>query len=82
VLSRVEADALIMRTRISAALKGIRNRPAVQLALLADTLIRYSHMIVELPEIAESDINPLLAWENGVIALDARIVLKLEIVGD
>ncbi|HUS18469.1 MAG TPA: acetate--CoA ligase family protein, partial [Terriglobales bacterium] len=75
-LTRGEAYALISRTRISAALKGIRNRRAVHLSLLADTLIRYSHMMVEVPEIAESDINPLLVWATGVIALDARIVLK------
>lgn len=74
-LNRTEAARLINATRISTALKGIRGKRGVNLSLLTDTLVRYSHMIVELPMVAESEINPLLAWSSGVIALDARFVL-------
>jgi acetyltransferase len=74
-LTRADAWRLIERTRISAALRGIRGRKGVNLSMLVDTLVRYSHMIADLPLIAESDVNPLLAWSSGAIALDARIVL-------
>ncbi len=74
-LTRAEASHLIQRTRISQALQGIRGRAGVDLSLLTETIVRYSRMIVELGAIAESEINPLLAWPGGVVALDARIVL-------
>lgn len=70
------AQNLIERTRISKLLKGYRNRKAADMNAIALTLVRLSNMIAELPEISELDINPLLADEKGVIALDARIVIK------
>jgi len=45
----------------------------VQLDAVADVLIALSQMLADLPELAELDINPLLADEHGVIALDARL---------
>lgn len=75
-LNRVLAEQLVDRTRISKALKGTRGLAAVDFDALYDLLIRFSEMIVELPEIAECDINPVVASPTGVIALDARIVLK------
>jgi acetyltransferase len=75
-MNRTEAARLIDATRISVALKGIRGKRGVNLSLLTDILVRYSHMIVELPMVRESEINPLLAWSSGVIALDARFVLE------
>jgi len=70
------AQDLIGSTRIAKLLKGFRNQKAVDMEAVAVTLVRLSRMVAELPEIAELDINPLLADEEGVIALDARIVLK------
>ena len=67
------ARDLIERTRISRLLKGYRNRPPVDMDSLCLTLMQLSQLIVDIPEIAEVDINPLLADENGVLALDARI---------
>ena len=62
-------------TQIHELLQGYRDRPASDMKAVASTLVRVSQMIAELPEIMELDINPLLANENGVIALDARIVV-------
>jgi acetyltransferase len=67
------AEQLIRETRISRLLAGYRDRPAADVAAIAATLVRVSQMVVRHPEIAELDINPLLADENGVLALDARI---------
>lgn len=63
------------QTKIYTALKGVRGRKAADLRLLEQVLVRFSELIVEHPEIKEADINPLLASENGLLALDARLIL-------
>ncbi|WP_417320652.1 bifunctional acetate--CoA ligase family protein/GNAT family N-acetyltransferase [Emcibacter sp.] len=68
------ARDLMEDTRIFRLLKGYRDRPSADISAIALTLVRISQMVAELPEITELDINPLLADEKGVIALDARIV--------
>ncbi len=67
------ARDLISQTRVSRLLAGFRNRPAADLDAIAAALVAVSAMIAELPEIREIDINPLLADETGIIALDARM---------
>jgi len=66
---------LMERTKIYGALTGVRGRPPVDLALLEQVLVRFSHLVLEQPWIREIDINPLLASPSGVLALDARVVL-------
>ncbi|HET9395314.1 MAG TPA: GNAT family N-acetyltransferase, partial [Nitrospiraceae bacterium] len=67
------AQELISRTRICALLRGFRDRPAASLDAIASTLLKVSQIAIDLPEIVELDINPLLAEPSGVLALDARI---------
>lgn len=67
------ARDLMEQTRIFKLLRGYRDRPAADLGAIADALVRLSQLVVDRPEILELDINPLLADENGVMALDARI---------
>jgi acetyltransferase len=66
----------MQRTNIYKLLQGYRDVPPADLDAIALTLVRISHMIAELPEIYELDINPLLADEHGALALDARVVVK------
>jgi acetyltransferase len=80
-LNQVLARRLVEGTKIYSALSnGFRTKPAVDLRLIDETLIRVSNMIVDFPEIAELDINPLVISNNEVIALDARIILDTEVV--
>ncbi len=72
-LNRVLAGEMISRTRIAKLLAGYRDHPAADLDAVADTLIALSQMLADLPELAELDINPLWADQNGVLALDARL---------
>ncbi|QDZ27990.1 GNAT family N-acetyltransferase [Noviherbaspirillum sp. UKPF54] len=72
-LNMVLARDLIARTRISRLLAAYRNLEAADVDAVCRTLIQISDLVVDIPEIAELDINPLLADRNGVIALDARI---------
>lgn len=53
-------------------LAGYRNRPAVQLDELMQTIINFSHLVADFPQIAEFDVNPVLVSPRQVIALDAR----------
>ncbi|WP_395701524.1 bifunctional acetate--CoA ligase family protein/GNAT family N-acetyltransferase [Aquabacterium sp.] len=72
-LNRALAREQISRTRVARLLGGYRDRPPAQLDAIADALVALSQLLADLPEIAELDINPLWADEQGVIALDARI---------
>jgi acetyltransferase len=68
---------MIARTRIASLLGGYRDRPPVNLDAIAGALVSLSQLAVEFPKIAEFDINPLLADEKGIVALDARAVVRL-----
>lgn len=70
------AKDLISRTRISKLLHGYRDHPPADIDAIERVLIALAELASEFDEIVELDINPLLADEHGVIAVDARIGLK------
>jgi acetyltransferase len=74
-LNTTLAKRLMEQTRIFQAFEGIRGRAAIDVAALAQLLVRFSDLVVELPRIKEIDINPLIASPERFLALDARIVL-------
>jgi acetyltransferase len=74
-LNATLARRMIEQTKIYQALQGVRGRKPIDLAALDQLLVRFSQLVVEQPWIAEIDINPLLASPEGLIALDARIVV-------
>jgi acetyltransferase len=74
-LNRFLALDLVSRTRVARMLDSFRGLPAIDLDALVDTLLKLSDLACELPCVHELDINPLLADEHGVLALDARVVL-------
>jgi acetyltransferase len=74
-LNTTLARRMMERTRIHQALRGVRGRAPVDLDRLEQILVRFSHLVVEHPRIAEADVNPLLASADQLIALDARVVL-------
>ncbi len=67
------ALAQIGRTRIAQLLRGYRDEPAADIDAVAQVLVSVSQLLAEVPEIAELDINPLLANHEAVVALDARV---------
>jgi len=72
-LDPVLAEAMIRRTRVYRLLQGYRDRPPAALQEIVACLIRLAQLVIDVAEIGEVDINPLLADSEGVIALDARI---------
>jgi acetyltransferase len=74
-LNSILARRMMERTRIYTALQGVRGREPVDLVGLEQMLVRFSQLIAEQRWIKELDINPLLASEERLLALDARVVL-------
>jgi acetyltransferase len=74
-LNTTLAQRLMERTKIYAALQGVRGRKPVDLPALEQVLVRFSQLVLEQPWIQEIDINPLLATPDHLLALDARIVV-------
>lgn len=69
------ARDLVERTRISRLLRAYRDVPAVKLDEVPLTLVKLAQLAADLPQVRELDINPLLADENGVLAVDARVAI-------
>jgi acetyltransferase len=69
------ARDLIAETRVSRLLAGYRDRPPADLDAIAAALVAVGDLVAAHPEIREFDVNPLLADDRGVIALDARVRL-------
>jgi acetyltransferase len=68
-LNQPLARALVAQTRVAKLLDGYRNRPRAD----HEALVKVSQLVADIPEIVELDINPLLADDKGVLALDARL---------
>jgi acetyltransferase len=77
-LNRTLARRLIERTQIYTALQGIRGQKSVPMDQLETLLVRFSYLLCDFLDIQEIDINPLLASPEGLLALDARVLLAPE----
>lgn len=72
------AQGLIRQTRTARLLAGWRDHPPANVPAIADALVRLSQVAVDFPEIEFCGINPLAADVEGVLALDASLVLRPE----
>jgi acyl-CoA synthetase (NDP forming) len=76
-VSRQEAAAMLSRLRVGALLQGVRGRPAADREALVDAIVnlsRFAHALAD--QVAEVDINPVIATSDGVVAVDALILRK------
>ncbi len=72
-LTDADAHELVHGVRAAALLEGFRGSPAVSTDALEDVLLRVSRLADDLPEVAELDLNPVIARPEGCLAADARI---------
>jgi acetyltransferase len=75
-LNMALASDLIQRTRIYNLLKGYRDRPGADHEAITLSLIKVAHLVTDLAEVIELDINPLIADAAGVLVLDARMRVR------
>ncbi len=76
-LTYEEADSMIRSLRGYKIIKGTRGQRGINERKYAEIIVRLSTLLRFATEIKEMDINPLLADENGVTAVDARILVKV-----
>jgi acetyltransferase len=69
------ARELISRTRVARLLAGYRDRLPADLDAICRVLVAVSQMVIDLAEVVEMNINPIWADENGLLALDANILI-------
>lgn len=71
-------DALRMITQLKAypVIRGIRGQRGINIELFAEAIVHISDLLTVVPEIAELDINPLMATERKLTAVDVRIRLE------
>jgi acetyl coenzyme A synthetase (ADP forming)-like protein len=68
----VQAREMLEELRMAPALRGARGRPPVDLDTLAGVVSRFSRIALDVPDLVELEINPLLVTPTGARALDVR----------
>jgi acyl-CoA synthetase (NDP forming) len=71
-----DAEEMIKEIRGYALLNGYRGQEPADIPSLVDVLLKVSNLVEKTPEIKELDLNPVFAYGDAAIAVDARIVLE------
>jgi acyl-CoA synthetase (NDP forming) len=71
-----DAEQMIQEIKGYALLNGYRGREPAHLPSLVDILLKVSALVEKTPEIKEIDLNPIFAYQDSAVAVDARIVLE------
>jgi acetyl-CoA synthetase (ADP-forming) len=74
-IDKMEAEEMIKEIKAYRILEGIRGKPPVDQAAIADILLATSKMLLQCPEIKELDMNPVLVYEKDAKIVDARVLL-------
>ncbi len=77
-LERRDAQEMIREIRGWPLLEGVRGHPGYDVESLIEVLLAVSRMVAERPEIEELDLNPVRLFEQGLMALDVRVVRRGE----
>ena len=75
-LAEKDADQMINEIKGRPVLAGVRGQPPSDVAALKQTILKVSEFVQQHPEIRELDLNPVFAYPDGALAVDARIVIS------
>ena len=75
-LEREDAREMICSIKGYPILEGYRGREPVDISILAELLLKVSRFVEDHPEIKELDLNPIVAFKDGAVAVDARVILE------
>ncbi|WP_440106372.1 bifunctional acetate--CoA ligase family protein/GNAT family N-acetyltransferase [Streptosporangium sp. H16] len=74
-LTGQDATEMIQELHCAPLLFGYRGRPVADTAAVKDHIVRVAKLVDDLPQIAELDLNPIIAGPGGAVAVDLRIRL-------
>jgi len=75
-LSRRDAAEMLREIKGYPLLEGYRGREAVDISYLEELLLKVSSFVEQNPGVRELDLNPIFAYSDGAIAVDARVILE------
>jgi acetyl-CoA synthetase (ADP-forming) len=75
-ITEEEAVEMIIEIRSKNILRGYRNTPPVDLKSLAEIILKLGRILEEHSEIQSADLNPVLAYPNGAVVVDARFIVR------
>ncbi|MFQ6117250.1 MAG: acetate--CoA ligase family protein, partial [Candidatus Bipolaricaulia bacterium] len=74
-LAAEDAEEMIAELGLEPLMEGFRGGPPLDREALVAAILKISHLLVAEPKILELDINPLLLSAEGVLVIDARVLL-------
>ena len=77
-LSKKDALEMIEEIKGYPVLKGYRGKEPADISALVEIILKISKVMEQNPEIKELELNPILAYKKGAMAVDARIILEKE----
>lgn len=75
-ITKRDAAEMIREIKGYPLLKGYRGQEPANIDMLEDLIVRVSRFVEQTPEIKELDLNPIFAYKDRVVAVDARIILE------
>ncbi len=75
-LTRRDAREMIREIKGYPLLQGYRGQEPADTAFLEELLLKVSDFVEQTPQIKELDLNPVFAYRNGAVAVDARVILE------
>ena len=75
-LTRTDAEELVLTGKAGRLVAGFRGRPAADSGSLIELVLRLARLAEDIPEVAELDLNPVLAMPDGCVAVDARVRVR------
>jgi acyl-CoA synthetase (NDP forming) len=75
-LEREDAREMIREIKGYPMFEGFRGREPVDTSVLEEILLKVSRFVDDHPEIKELDLNPIFAYKDGAVTVDARIILE------
>jgi acetyl coenzyme A synthetase (ADP forming)-like protein len=75
-LSEIEAEELVLGGKAGRLVRGFRGQPPADASALIDLVRRLGQLAADLPEVAELDLNPVMAFPDRCVCVDARVRLR------
>jgi acetyltransferase len=74
-VTEVEAGEMLAALKTSALLDGVRGQAGIDKSGMIDVILRLSQLVSDFPQILEMDLNPVMAFSDKIVAVDARIAI-------